>query len=96
MNFQNFLKTSGTPVNEAGAKFATKCYYKGSDGSGIVIDAIFKGKDGKRYAAIEDLKEHQIIRMPEVVKIFPDPDGEYFIRLVHPHKEIKYKAANII
>ena len=54
MNFQNFLKTSGSPVNEAGAKFATKCYYKGSDGSGIVIDAIFKGKDGKRYAAIED------------------------------------------
>ena len=83
-------------MNEAGAKFATKCYYKGSDGSGIVIDAIFKGKDGKRYAAIEDLKERQIIRMPEVVKIYTDMNGEFFIRLVHPHKEIKYKAANII
>lgn len=96
MNFQNFLKTSGSPVNEAGAKFATKCYYKGSDGSEIVIDVIFKGKNGKRYAAIEDLKEHQIIRMPEVVKIFTDMNGEFFIRLVHPSKEIKYKAANIL
>ena len=92
MNFQNFLKTSGSPVNEAGAKFATKCYYKGSDGSEIVIDAIFKNKDGKRYAA----KEHQIIRMPEVVRILTDMNGEFFIRLVHPHKEIKYKAANIL
>lgn len=97
MNFQSFLKASAeTPVTEAGAKFAAKCYYKGSDGNPIVIDAIFKGKDGRRYAAIEDLKDHQDIRLPEVCKIFKGEDGEYLVRLGHPHKEIKYKATNLL